>query len=89
MIKALDANVRDDAGFHLSFLELFGFGITDIGRKLFFSMDLCMEIAEHRAMQHEVGVGVGYSEHQFIEAYVTFSSARASSTTTTPTTFFA
>jgi hypothetical protein len=72
VINVLAANVHNDAGFHLSFLELFGFGITDIGRKLFFSMHLCMEIAEHRAAQHEVGIGVGYSEHQFIEGYVTF-----------------
>jgi hypothetical protein len=72
VVKALAANVHNEAGFHLSFLELFGFGITDIGRKLFFSMHLCMEIAEYRAAQHDVGVGVGYSEHQFVEAYVTF-----------------
>jgi hypothetical protein len=72
VITALAANVHNDAGFQLSFLDLFGFGITDIGRKLFFSMSLCMEIVEPRAAQHDVGVGVGHAEHRFIEAYVTF-----------------
>jgi hypothetical protein len=72
VISALAANVHNDAGFYLSFLELFGFGIVDIGRKLFFSMALCMEIAEARAAQYDVGVGVGQSAHDFIERYITF-----------------
>ena len=56
----------------MSFFELFGFGITDIGRKLFFSMSLCMEIAEYRA--HEAGTGwtVGSDEHQFVDRYISF-----------------
>ena len=70
--RALAENVHREAGFQLSFLELFGFGITDNGRKLFFSMSLCMEIAEYRADQYGCGVGVGYTEHQFVERYVMF-----------------
>jgi hypothetical protein len=56
----------------MSFFELFGFGLADIGRKLFFSMSLCMEIAEIRAYDFGVGVGVGSEEHDFLERYIKF-----------------
>ena len=72
VVRSMIQNAHPKAGFRMSFFELFGFGITDIGRKLFFSMDLCMEIAEFRA--HEAGVvwAVGLAEHDFIDRYISF-----------------
>jgi hypothetical protein len=49
VVRALVENSHSNPGFRMSFFELFGFGITDIGQKLFFSTALCMEIAEYRA----------------------------------------
>jgi hypothetical protein len=39
IVCAMIANAHPAAGFRMSFFELFGFGITDIGRKLFFRDD--------------------------------------------------
>jgi hypothetical protein len=61
---------HENPGFRMSFFELFGFGLADIGRKLFFSMSLCMEIAEIRA--DEFGVYVSFEEHDFLERYIKF-----------------
>jgi hypothetical protein len=72
VVHALANNCHEDAGFCMSFFELFGFGIVDIGRKLFFSMSLCMEIAEIRADEYGVGVGVGSDEHDFVDKYIQF-----------------
>jgi hypothetical protein len=63
---------HENPGFRMSFFELFGFGLADIGRKLFFSMSLCMEIAEIRADESGVAVGVGSEEHDFLERYIKF-----------------
>jgi len=72
LVRSLIQNAHHEAGFRMSFFELFGFGITDIGRKLFFSMDLCMEIAEFRARESEVGWAVGSAEYDFVDRYISF-----------------
>jgi hypothetical protein len=72
VVRNMAENRHEDPGFRLSFFELFGFGIADIGRKLFFSMSLCMEIVEIRAAEADVGVGVGSAEHEFIDRYIKF-----------------
>jgi hypothetical protein len=72
IVRAMIANAHPAAGFRMSFFELFGFGITDIGRKLFFGMTLCMEIAEFRAYEADVGWGVGGAEHEFVDRYISF-----------------
>ena len=56
----------------MSFFELFALGMIDIGSKLFFSMSLCMEIAEHQAALHGVGTGIGGQEHEFLDRYVDY-----------------
>ena len=61
-----------NSGFDMSFFELFAFGMIDIGSKLFFSMSLCMEIAEYQAAVHGVGFGVGGEEHEFLDRYVDY-----------------
>jgi hypothetical protein len=70
VVQVMAREKHENPGFRMSFFELFGFGLADIGRKLFFSMSLCMEIAEIRA--DEFGVGVGSEEHDFLERYIKF-----------------
>jgi hypothetical protein len=65
-----------DSGFNISFLELFGLGLTNVGRQLFFSMALVMDIAEHHAQGKNVGVGVGAPEYQFLKDYIDFLAAQ-------------
>jgi hypothetical protein len=70
VVQEMAREKHENPGFRMSFFELFGFGLADIGRKLFFSMSLCMEIAEIRA--GEFGVVVGPEEHDFLERYIKF-----------------
>lgn len=72
VVHSMIQNAHPELGFRMSFFELFGFGITDIGRKLFFGMTLCMEIAEFRAAEAEVGWAVGGAEHHFVDRYISF-----------------
>jgi hypothetical protein len=72
VVRALVQNVHLNPSFRMSFFELFGFGITDMGRKLFFSMSLCMELAEFRAHQSGIAWSVRSDEHRFIERYISF-----------------
>jgi hypothetical protein len=72
VVRALIEHSNLSPGFRMSFFELFGFGITDIGRKLFFSTALCMEIAEYRAGLAGIGWSVGSEEHNFIDRYISF-----------------
>ena len=62
----------DRPEFDISFLDLFALGMIDIGSKLFFSMQLCMEIVEYRAEEHGVAYGIGPYEHAFLDQYIDF-----------------
>jgi hypothetical protein len=72
VVRSMAENRHNNPGFRLSFFELFGFGLADIGRKLFFSMSLCMEIVELRAAELGVPWNVGASEHDFVDRYIKF-----------------
>lgn len=72
VLHEMAVNRSNDPGFQMSFFELFALGLVDIGTKLFFSMSLCMEIAEYRAANNEVGVGVGFVEQRFVDSYIDF-----------------
>ncbi len=63
-----------DNGFALSYFDLFVNGIIDIGRKLFFSIDLCREICEFniKELEHSLGFSMGMFEHDFIHNYIVF-----------------
>ncbi|WP_416881276.1 DUF4365 domain-containing protein [Marivita sp.] len=63
-----------NAGFDISFFDLFCLGMTNICRSLYFGMDLALKIAEHKLaeVESEFGVGVGHSEYNFLESYVRF-----------------
>jgi len=72
IIVELAKNRFSSPNFNISYLELFGFGLTDICRKLFFSSNLFMTIAEQRAFNNGVGVTVGYYEYEFLYEYIQF-----------------
>jgi hypothetical protein len=66
----------ENASFPLSYAEILFNGLTDIGRKVFFSIGLCAEIAEFNQEQGEsglmLGLGLGGAEYEFIDQYVQF-----------------
>lgn len=75
VLRMLVISHTQSADFPLPFFEIFANGLTDIGRKLFFSMSLCSEIAEHKiAMRDEEMsiIGIGGAEYDFIDQYVKF-----------------
>jgi hypothetical protein len=57
--------------FSISYLELFLFGLTNIGRQLYFGMEVAIEIAELNN-ETEFGMGLGYSDYQFLLDFVNF-----------------
>ena len=67
--------------FNISFLELFALGSIDIGRKLFFNIDLCLQIAELKPQpaieQGEDALLVAvptpsFEDYEFINQYIRF-----------------
>lgn len=63
-----------NAGFDMSFFDLFCLGMTNICRSLYFGMDLAMKIAEHKlaAADSPFGIGLGQPEYDFVEDYIRF-----------------
>lgn len=72
VVRNLALNKFPEPTFPLSFLELFGLGLTDICNKLFFSMKLCWQIAEPKADALGCGVAIGQNEYLFLESYIRF-----------------
>lgn len=64
----------NNAGFDISFFDLFCLGMTNICRSLYFGMDLALKISEHKLLmaESEFGIGLGYSEYNFLESYIRF-----------------
>lgn len=59
--------------FSLSFLDIFLEGLTDIGRKLFFSAGLCCNLASVMLSEDTVsGVVMEQREHTFLDSYLRF-----------------
>ena len=56
--------------YSLSFFELFGLGLVDIGRKLYFSSSLCIDICE--AQPGVDGLEFGREFYAFMDRYVRF-----------------
>ncbi|MFM1701229.1 DUF4365 domain-containing protein [Aeromonas salmonicida] len=79
VVKNLIEQKNKNAIFHLSYFDIFSNGLTDIGRKLFFSLDFCMDIAEAKLAKANspLGVGMGYQEHLFIDKYIDFITAQS------------
>ena len=62
-----------NASFALSHLDLFLEGLTDIGRKLFFSAGTCWDLAELALPDESLtGVGMGPGEQDFLDSYLRF-----------------
>jgi len=57
--------------FHISYLDLFTQGLTNLCRHVYFSMDLALAIAEYNN-ETELGLGMGYTEHEFLHEYAKF-----------------
>ena len=74
MVTAMASKTSGEYDFDLSFLDLFFLGVTDFGRKLFFSMGLCVEIAQERSSQKEEGLGIsiGAYAYRWLESYIDF-----------------
>lgn len=74
LLEYMLTRTNGNAGFHISFFDLFCLGMTNICRSLYFGMDLALKIAEHKlaAAEYEFGVGVGHSEYDFLESYIRF-----------------
>lgn len=79
IVKALLEQKTRNAGFDLSFFDIFSNGLTDIGRKLFFSLDFCMDVAEAKLAKANspFGIGMGYQEHLFLDNYINFITAQS------------
>lgn len=74
LLEHMLATRTRNAGFDMSFFDLFCLGMTNICRSLFFGMDLALKIAEYKlaAADSEFGVGLGHSEYDFLEDYIRF-----------------
>jgi hypothetical protein len=73
LVNLIDTRARSTC-FPLSFFDIFANGITDMGRKLFFSMGLCLDIAQFKLAERHAqrGISIGQQEYDFIHRYVTF-----------------
>jgi hypothetical protein len=73
VLQALASRRCANACFPLSHLGIFLEGLTDIGRKLFFSVGMCWDLAETLLPEDSpTGVGMGFEEQQFLDAYLRF-----------------
>jgi hypothetical protein len=74
LLEHMLTRTTGNAGFDISFFDLFCLGMTNICRSLYFGMDLALKIAEHKlaAAESEFGVGMGHSEYDFLESYIRF-----------------
>jgi hypothetical protein len=70
MIKLRSA----DAGFPVSYFQLFTLGLINIGRTVFFNIGLAGEIAELNMAMNETewGLGLGSTEYDFVYKYIEF-----------------
>ncbi|MHB8585930.1 MAG: DUF4365 domain-containing protein [Thermoplasmatota archaeon] len=73
VLKTLTVTVNPSAAFPLSHLDIFLEGLTDVERKVFFSVGMCWELAENRlALDAPSGVGMGGTEQEFLDRYLRF-----------------
>jgi len=66
VLKHLALTRSNSSEFPISHLDIFLEGLTDIGRKLFFSAGMCWDLAEARADQ----VSMGQLEQKFLDDFV-------------------
>ncbi|MCY2981162.1 MAG: DUF4365 domain-containing protein [Planctomycetota bacterium] len=72
-LKTLSSTQCSNKRFPLSHLDIFLEGLTDIGRKLFFSAGMCWELAEALLPEdRHFGIGMGSEENCFLDSYLRF-----------------
>ena len=72
-LRTMVSSRNSNASFPLSFLDIFLEGLTDIGRKLFFSAGMCWDLAEIKLPEDApTGVGMCGGEQEFLDAYLRF-----------------
>lgn len=72
ILKGLATQRINIGGNIISFLELFGLGLVDIGKKLFFSMNLLLNIAEYKSKSGQFFFPIGSAEYEFVNNYIRF-----------------
>lgn len=74
VLSALLTTKSKDAGFPLSYFDLFTHGLTNICRSIYYGMDLVSNAVEYNlgAAESEFGMGMGDTEHQFAFGFVKF-----------------
>jgi hypothetical protein len=74
ILGELLAERHEEASFPLSFLDIFVNGLTDVGRSLYFGMDLVTEVvqAQLQIRDFEFGMGIGAPEYEFLDRYVAY-----------------
>jgi hypothetical protein len=73
VLKVMAETRCEHTSFRLSHLDIFLEGLTDIGRKLFFSAGMCWDLADFLVSvtgTPEALIGMGHAEQQFLDAYV-------------------
>lgn len=71
VLRLLVTTRSDNASFPLSYIDIFLDGLTDIGRKLFFSVGMCFDLAEFKLPEgFPGGVGMGGGEQAFLDGYL-------------------
>lgn len=74
VLTALLNTCSEDAGFPLSYFDLFTHGLTNICRSIYYGMDMVCNAVEFNliAKRSAFGMGMGYQEHNFLFNYVKF-----------------
>lgn len=74
VFKKLLNTCSRDAGFPLSYFDLFTHGLTNICRSIYYGMDMVCNAVEFNLIDEnsEFGMGMGYQEHNFLFDYVKF-----------------
>ncbi|GBQ42112.1 hypothetical protein CFR79_14575 [Komagataeibacter saccharivorans] len=74
VLECMLTRTTENAAFDISFFDLFCLGMTNICRSLYFGMDLALKIAENKLVsaKSEFDVGLGHSDHEFLESYIRF-----------------
>lgn len=71
IIHELAQNVKAFGSIDVTFLELFGLGLTDIGKKLFFSLNLLFDIIDQKS-DDGYSMSFGTAEYDFLNNYIRF-----------------
>ncbi|MBB4634173.1 DUF4365 domain-containing protein [Longimicrobium terrae] len=71
LLPALASRRSPSASLPLSYLDLFANGLTDIGRSVYYGMDLVMEVAE-ALLESDGHLVLGPREHDFLFGFIQF-----------------